>query len=144
MLRLLYILGSCAMLAGCGVFGLSLRECNWDDLELEGIQGYSTPVERFKEISSKSNDPLGKTPPLIVQAHILASYLDPAPQSEEAQPSRSRAAARILHSARLRPALRRAMCTLSERRAPVLMSARPRPQPHRRPLCSRVCRKASR
>lgn len=98
------MLGIVALSSTAAMLALILSGWLRQEPRVEEMQSYPTAVERFKEISSQSHDPFGKTPPLVVQARILASYLEPGPQAKDAQPSRSRPAARREPVPAIRPA----------------------------------------
>jgi hypothetical protein len=77
MVRLLHILGSCAMLAGCGVFGLCLSERGSDDPQLAAILNGPSAIDKFRQDAVNRQSFDRRASPLIVQAQAFALYLDP-------------------------------------------------------------------
>jgi hypothetical protein len=78
MVRVLYILGGCAMLAACGVFGLWLTERSRDDLRFEEIRGGSGVLQMFRLQDGGLADRAPEVPPLVAQAEAFARLLAPA------------------------------------------------------------------
>jgi len=85
MVRSLYILGSCAILAACGVFGLWLGERSRDDLWLEGTRNRPGCVELHKAESGETRVHRIEVPPLVAQAEAFSRFLDP-PKPVESKP----------------------------------------------------------
>jgi hypothetical protein len=78
MVRLFYIVGISSLLASCGVFGLCVRQWSSYDPTAKEFLASPTAIERFQEIHSPLNDAVEKeTPPLVVQARLLALCLEP-------------------------------------------------------------------
>jgi len=82
MIRLLQILGICAMLAACGVFGLLLNERSQQDARLEEFLNGPGAVERFRAQGGGSGEGSAEEPPLVVQAKALALLLNPPKNPE--------------------------------------------------------------
>jgi len=78
MVRLAYILGGCAILAACGVFGLLLTDRDQHNARLEGFLNGPGAVERFRAQGGEAGARSGEEPPLVVQAKALALLLNPA------------------------------------------------------------------
>ena len=93
MVRLLYILSVCAILAACGVFGLLLSGRSQQDARVEEFLSGPSAVERFKARGGGSGARSAEEPPLVVQAKALALLLNPpkSPQRPSAAgvPARS-------------------------------------------------------
>jgi len=82
MVRLAYILGACAILTACGVFGLWVSELSQGDARLEEFLNGPSPVERFRAQGGGSGERSAEEPPLVAQAKALALLLNP-PKSAE-------------------------------------------------------------
>jgi len=82
MVRLFYILGTCAMLAACGVFGLLPSGRGWHDARVEEFLNGPSAVERFRAQGGESGERSAEEPPLVVQAKALGLLLNP-PKSAE-------------------------------------------------------------
>jgi len=82
MVKLLYILSVCAMLAAGGVFGILLSGWTRHDARLEEFLNRPSAVERFGAQGSESGEQSVEEPPLVVQAKALALLLNP-PKSAE-------------------------------------------------------------
>lgn len=85
MVRVLYILGGCAMLAACGVSGLWFGEPSRDDSRLEETRGCPGFVELHKTQSGQTRVHRIEVPPLVAQAEAFARFLDP-PKPVENKP----------------------------------------------------------
>ena len=84
MVRLAYILGACAILTACGVFGLWVSELSQGDARLEEFLNGPSAVERFKARGGGSGARSAEEPPLVVQAKALALLLNPPKSPERA------------------------------------------------------------
>lgn len=78
MVRVLYILGGCTMLATCGVFRLWLSEQNHDDPCFEDICDSPGAIQAFQERCRADTTASGEmVSPLVSQAQAFALYLNP-------------------------------------------------------------------
>ncbi len=87
MVRVLYILGVCAILAAGGVFRLWLSERNRDDPHFEGICDGPGAIQAFQERrcgGTIASDEL--VSPLLSQAQAFALYLNPPALAVAEQP----------------------------------------------------------
>lgn len=92
MVRVLYIVGSCTLLAAGGVFGCWLIERSRGDLRLEEMRGGSSDVQMLKRPGGESGVRPAEVPPLVAQAQALSLYLNPPPSAERITPAGSRLA----------------------------------------------------
>ena len=83
MVRLLYILGTCAILAASGVLGLWLSERGRPDPQLGEILSRPGAVQVFRTRVGESGVRPAETSPLVAQAKILARCLNPAKDTEK-------------------------------------------------------------
>jgi len=78
MLKMLYILGMCAVVAACIILMLCAAEWRGVDSELDEIRGGPSVLALFKERARRRREGPGeRTSPLVAQAQQLASYLNP-------------------------------------------------------------------
>jgi hypothetical protein len=82
MIRMLQISGLLALGLACSVFALSAREWHRSDVGLEKMQGYSSAIEKFRELNGSAANLSKQVSPLIAQAEALATYLNPPKQPE--------------------------------------------------------------
>ena len=83
MLRMPYVLGGCAMLAACGVFGLWLSERNRDDPRLKMIRDRPGCTQVSRANGGDAAIRRVDVPPLVAQAEAFARYLDPPKPVED-------------------------------------------------------------
>jgi len=83
MVRLFYVLGMCAMLAASGVFGLWLGERGRADARLEEARSRPGAVHVFRAQVGESGTRRAEVSPLVAQAAVFASYLNPAKDPEK-------------------------------------------------------------
>ena len=103
MVRLLYILSVCAILAACGVFGLLLSGRSQQDARVEEFLSGPSAVERFRAQDGGSGARSAEVPPLVVQAKAIALLLNP-PKRPEGPSSAGVAARSSLAAPAVRPA----------------------------------------
>ena len=103
MVKLLYILGTCAMLAAGGVFGLWWCERGKVDREIEEFLNRPGAVERFRAQGSGSESRPAEVSALVVQAEAYARLLDP-PRKAETLPAPAPASSPALAVPVVRPA----------------------------------------
>lgn len=77
MVRLLYTLSFCALLATGGTLALAVSAWRQDDPVAGGTWGRSSAIEAFKQSAGRAGECPEQRPPLIVQAEALAQYLNP-------------------------------------------------------------------
>jgi hypothetical protein len=81
MVRWLYILSVCEMLAACGLCGLLLNERGQGNDRLEEIVNRSDAIQRFRAENGESGIHPAEDSPLVVQAKALAPAIRPAAPS---------------------------------------------------------------
>jgi hypothetical protein len=78
MVRWFYILGISSLLVSCGIFGLCVRQWHQADPQHEALLQAPSAVEQFRDSAGQcAGEGAERTPPLVAQAEILASYLAP-------------------------------------------------------------------
>jgi hypothetical protein len=86
MVRTLQISGLLALGLACAVFALCVRDWRRSDMALETVQGYTSAVEKFKEMNGSAANLSKEVAPLIAQAEALAAYLNPPKEPEREDP----------------------------------------------------------
>jgi hypothetical protein len=87
MVRLLYALGTSAIVAACGISGLCVWQCSSGRSQRADVNLASSVLGAFREKASHSNGRgfEEKTPPLVKQAEAFASCLVPAQPAKKAE-----------------------------------------------------------
>jgi len=104
MVRILYLLSVFVLLAAGNVFMLCVPQWSRDDAKISAVLTARSAVETFMEGRNRHPDNTGEiASPLLVQAQIFASYLNPAQPAKEIASAAPRFASRSSSSA---PAIR--------------------------------------
>jgi len=84
MVRLFYIVGISSLLASCGVFALCARQWYQADPQHETLLRAAGAVQRYAEnVGERAQEDAEQVSPLVAQAEIFASCLNPPRPGEE-------------------------------------------------------------
>lgn len=90
MVRVLYILSACAILAGCCVFAARPRLRCGADVQRDWIRDLPSAVQLYNErVAEQGRAAKERPPPLVAQAQALASCLAPPSRATTARSERS-------------------------------------------------------
>ncbi len=84
MVRFLYLIGICALLAASGLFSLSIWQWSRDDPSCDSVLCSPSAVQMYQQgVREHERDAEEMTSPLVVQAETLAAHLAPAPPTRK-------------------------------------------------------------